>query len=65
MAEERKRQFYSEIRYLRCDIRNHREHLENAPLGPIQKKRLQAVIDYQRAKLKRVLADLKVSKAKK
>ena len=59
------RQFYSEIRYLRGRIKTDQNHLENAPLGPIQKKRLRESIDVHGAELKKVLADLKASKAQK
>lgn len=45
---------YDEIRYLRISIKNDEDHLENAPLGPIQKSRLKKQIEYQKKKLKRL-----------
>lgn len=41
-----------EIRILRDSIRADKNHLENAPLGPIQKSRLREQIEWQKARLK-------------
>jgi hypothetical protein len=43
---------FDSIRYLRISIRNDEQQLANAPLGPIQKKRLQKRIDAQKERLK-------------
>ena len=43
-----------EVRYLRISIKNDENHLENAPLGPIQKSRLKKQIEFQKEKLKRL-----------
>lgn len=40
------------IRFLRISIKNDENHLENASLGPIQKKRLQKQIERQKIRLK-------------
>ena len=39
---------HDEIRYLRISIKNDKECLAFAPLGPIQKKRLQESINVQK-----------------
>ncbi len=54
--------FYSKIRYLRASINQDKQHLTNAPLGPIQKKKLQKRIAYQREELKKVLSKLEAFK---
>jgi hypothetical protein len=56
--------FYGRIRELRDAIRADHQQLENAPLGPIQRKRLQIAIDNRKAELKKVLTALKASKSK-
>lgn len=54
--------FYSKIRYLRASISQDEQYLANAPLGPIQKKKLQKRIACQREELKKVLSGLKAFK---
>ena len=54
--------FYSQIRCLMDEIRRNRQHLDNAPLGPVQRKRLEERIANARAKLKEVRAALRVTK---
>lgn len=53
---------YSEIRILRDSIRADKQHLECAPLGPRQKKRLQEQIDWQKARLKELNAQKRAQK---
>ncbi len=54
--------FYGKIRDLRASINQDEQCLANAPLGPIQKKKLQKRIAYQREELKKVLSELKAFK---
>lgn len=53
----------SQIRYLSASLRADRNHLENAPLGPIQKKRLAGRIEHTAAELKEARAKLKAIRA--
>ena len=55
---------YGRIRTLADAIRLDQQYLDNAPLGPIQKKRLQRSITAMRTKLKVVRAELRASKKK-
>jgi hypothetical protein len=43
---------YDKIRYLRFSIKQDENHLKNAPLGPIQKSRLEKQIKLQKEELK-------------
>lgn len=43
---------HDEIRILRDSIRADKNHLENAPLGPIQQSQLRKQIERQEARLK-------------
>ena len=56
---------YTTIRYLSSSLKADRSHLSNAPLGPIQKKRLAERIKYQEGELKKARAKLKAIKEKK
>ncbi len=56
--------FYGRIRILVDSIRNDEEYLENGPLGPVQRKRLTESINKQKAELKKIRAELRLSKAK-
>jgi len=56
--------FYGRIRTLVDSIGADRQYLENAPLGPRQKKRLQESIEKQKVELKKIRAELKASKLK-
>ncbi len=51
--------FYSTIRDLANSIKADVQHLEAAPLGPKQKKKLAESITYQKAKLKEARIRLK------
>lgn len=51
--------FYGRIRTLTDSIAFDQQHLDNAPLGPIQRKRLQESINQQRAELRKVRAELR------
>ncbi len=55
---------HDEIRYLRISIKNDKEYLEFAPLGPIQKKRLQEKINLQKEKLKKLNKEKREKKAR-
>jgi len=57
--------FYGRIRTLANALRADRQCLENAPLGPRQKKELQKQINSCAAELKKVRAELRASKEKK
>ncbi len=56
--------FYGNIRMLINAIKNDQHQLDCAPLGPIQKKRLQVTIEIQKAELKKVRAEFRASKNK-
>ena len=52
------------IRYLRAAIKADENHLENAPLGPMQKKRLAAKIRRQKESLKRLNFEKRMRRAR-
>ncbi len=55
---------WGSIRTLRDSIRADKNHLENAPLGPIQKKRLATQIAKQKARLTILLKENKLLQEK-
>ncbi len=55
---------YGQIRSLTISINNDQAYLDNAPLGPIQKKRLAEAIERMRKERKRIRATLKKTSKK-
>ncbi len=53
---------HDEIRYMRISIKNDKECLAFAPLGPIQKKRLQESINVQKERLKKLNEEKRAQK---